>query len=151
MASASRLYAAHINELCQRYDRALEACGTSTQCCSAPGRRRPCIATTSTTPTARKPLFLQWVPLLAHPGSALLYRPGRKPLLLVLEPADYWHQAAPVPDGPWQRALDIRVIRQPADLRRQLPRAAKGLALLGDPGQWRGLEIERPPQSRDRC
>ena len=140
MASASRLYAAHIKSLCQRYDRALEASGLDAVLLGA-GQAPPVFRDDQHYPYRAEALFLQWAPLLAHPGSALLYRPGRKPLLLVLEPADYWHQAAPVPDGPWQHALDIRVIRRPAELRRHLPRAAKALALLGDPSQWRGLDI----------
>ena len=96
---------------------------------------------TSTTPTA--PSRCSCSGHRCSPIRALpcFYRPGKKPLLLVLEPEDYWHQPAPVPTGPWQRALDIRVFRKPADLRRHLPRAAKALALLGDPAQWRGLDI----------
>jgi hypothetical protein len=121
------------------------------RCCLAQARRHPYIATTSTTPTGQSRCSCSGRRCSRIPGSALLYRPGRKPLLLVLEPADYWHQAAPVPDGPWQRALDIRVIRQPAELRRHLPRAAKALALLGDPAQWRGLEIERTHSTPDHC
>jgi Xaa-Pro dipeptidase len=140
MASVSRLYAAHIKSLCQRYDRALEASDFDAVLIGA-GQAPPVYRDDQHYPYRAEALFLQWAPLLAHPGSALLYRPGREPLLLVLEPADYWHQAAPIPGGPWQRALDIRVIRKPADLRRHLPRATKALALLGDPTQWRGLEI----------
>jgi len=147
MASASRLYAAHIKELCQRYDRALEACGFDAVLIGA-GQAPPVYRDDQHYPYRAEPLFLQWAPLLAHPGSALLYRPGKKPLLLVLEPLDYWHQAAPIPPGPWQRRLDIRVFRQPGDLRRHLPRTTKGLALLGEPGQWRGLEIGGRPNPR---
>ncbi|MEZ5562555.1 MAG: Xaa-Pro dipeptidase [Gammaproteobacteria bacterium] len=138
MASASRLYAAHIKSLCQRYDRALEASGFDSVLIGA-GQAPPVYRDDQHYPYRAEALFLQWAPLLAHPGSALLYRPGRKPLLLVLEPVDYWHQPAPIPQGPWQRRLDIRVLRKPGDLRRHLPRNT--LALLGDPGQWRGLEI----------
>ena len=126
--------------LCQRYDRALEASGLDAVLIGA-GQAPPVYRDDQHYPYRAEPLFLQWAPLLAHPGSALLYRPGRKPLLLVLEPVDYWHQAAPVPQGPWQRRLDIRVIQQPGDLRRHLPRNTGTLALLGDPAQWRGLDI----------
>lgn len=140
MPSSSRLYAAHIKSLCQRYDRALEASGFDAVLIGA-GQPPPVHRDDQHYPYRAEALFLQWASLLAHPGSSLLYRPGRKPLLLVLEPADYWHQAAPIPSGLWQRALDIRVIRKPADLHRHLPRTVKTLALLGDPAQWRGLDI----------
>jgi Xaa-Pro dipeptidase len=140
MPSASRLYAAHIKNLCQRYDQALEASGFDAVLIGA-GQPPPVHRDDQHYPYRAEPLFLQWAPLLAQPGSALFYRPGKKPLLLVLEPLDYWHQPAPVPRGPWQRALDIRVFQKPADLRRHLPHTAKVLALLGDPTQWRGLDI----------
>lgn len=140
MQSSSRLYTAHIKSLCQRYDRALEASGFDAVLIGA-GQPPPVYRDDQHYPYHPEALFLQWAPLLAHPGSSLLYRPGKKPTLLVLEPVDYWHQSAPIPRGPWLRALDIRVIQKPADLRRHLPRAAKALALLGDPVQWRGLDI----------
>lgn len=148
MPSSSRLYAAHVKSLCQRYDRALQTGGFDAVLIGA-GQAPPVHRDDQHYPYRAEPLFLQWAPLLAHPGSALLYRPGRKPLLLILEPVDYWHQPAPVPRGPWQRALDIRVFEKPADLRRHLPRAEKALALLGDPAQWRGLAIggRRNPRS----
>lgn len=140
MPSSTSLYAAHIKSLRQRYDRALETSGFDAVLLGA-GQPPAVHRDDQHYPYRAEPLFLQWAPLLAHPGSALFYRPGHRPLLLVLEPVDYWHQPAPVPRGPWQRALDIRVFRKPADLRRHLPRAAKALALLGDPTQWRGLDI----------
>ena len=140
MPSSTRLYTAHIKSLGQRYDRALEASSFDAVLIGA-GQPPPVHRDDQHYPYRAEGLFLQWAPLLAHPGSSLLYRPGRKPLLLVLEPADYWHQSAPVPDGPWQRALDIRVIKKPADMRRHLPRSTDGLALLGEPAQWRGLDI----------
>jgi Xaa-Pro dipeptidase len=136
MQAPARLYNAHLDELCRRYDQALEASGFDAVLLGA-GQAPPVYRDDQHYPWRPEPLFLQWAPLLAHPGSALLYRPGRQALLLVLEPADYWHQPAAVPPGPWQRALDIRVFRKPDDLRRHLPRSLKGLALLGDPAQWR--------------
>jgi Xaa-Pro dipeptidase len=141
MASASRLYAAHVDELCRRYDRAFEASGLDAVLIGA-GQAPAVYRDDQHYPYRAEALFLQWAPLLAHPGSALLYRPGKKPLLLVLEPVDYWHQAAPIPPGPWQRRLDVRVFHKPGDLRRHLPRNTKRLALLGEPSQWRGLEID---------
>jgi Xaa-Pro dipeptidase len=136
MQSPARLYKAHIDELCRRYDQALEASGFDAVLIGA-GLPPPVHRDDQHYPWRPEPLFLQWAPLLAHPGSALLYRPGRQAQLLVLEPADYWHQPAAVPQGPWQRALDIRVFSKPEDLRRHLPRSLQGLALLGDPAQWR--------------
>src|SRR5690606_20294022 len=89
-------------------------------------------------PWRAEPLLAQWLPLLAHPGSCLLYRPGRRPRVLVLEEPDFWHQPAPVPDGPWLQSLDVRVVASRRELNRQVP--ARGtLALLGEPRQWQDL------------
>ena len=92
-------------------------------------------------PYRPEPLFMQWAPLAAHPGSALLFRPGRKPVLFVYVPDDFWHQAAPVPRGPWDRLIDIRVVRDRAALAKACARL-RHLVLLGDPAQWRGLGLK---------
>lgn len=140
MQPAARLYRSHIEALCARYDAALENTGFDAALIGA-GVPVGVHRDDQDYPYRAEPLFLQWAPLAAHPGSALVYRPGRRPLLLVLEPEDFWHQAAPVPRGPWQKLLDVRVIRRPEDLRRHLPGKGSHLAILGTPLQWRGLKL----------
>jgi len=137
---ASRLYRPHIEALCARYDTALESSGFDA---ALVGAGVPVLVHRDDQdyPYRPEPLFLQWAPLAMHPGSALLHRPGRRPLLLVLETDDFWHQPAPVPRGPWDKVLDIRTIRQREQLRRYLPAGASRLALLGDALQWRGLKL----------
>jgi len=137
---AARLYRPHIKALCARYDDALENSGFDA---ALIGAGVPVLVHRDDQdyPYRPEPLFLQWAPLAAHPGSAILYRPGRKPRLLVIEPDDFWHQPAPLPAGPWQEVLDIRVIRRREDLRRQLPARGARLAVLGAPAQWRGLKL----------
>jgi Xaa-Pro dipeptidase len=143
MHPAPSLYRPHLRTLSARYDAALEAAGLDAALIGA-GVPPVIHRDDQDYPYRPEPLFLQWASLEAHPGSALLYRPGRKPLLLVYEPDDFWHQAAPIPKGPWLKALDIRVLKKRADLARHLPKAGRGgprLALLGDPAQWRGLSL----------
>jgi Xaa-Pro dipeptidase len=143
MHPAPRLYRPHIQALSARYDAALEATALDAVLIGA-GLPLPVHRDDQDYPYRPEPLFLQWAALQAHPGSALLYRPGRQPLLLVHEPEDFWHQAAPVPTGPWLKALDIRVLRKRADLGKYLPKPKRGkatVALLGDPVQWRGLSL----------
>jgi Xaa-Pro dipeptidase len=137
---ANRLYRPHIKALCSRYDAALESTGFDAVLIGA-GVPVVIHRDDQDYPYRPEPLFMQWASLAAHPGSALLYRPGRKPLLLVLEPDDFWHQPAPVPRGPWEKLLEIRVLHRPEDLRRHLPARSSGLALLGPPLQWRGLRL----------
>jgi len=143
MHPAPRLYRPHLRTLAARYDAALEAAGFDAVLIGA-GMPPVIHRDDQDYPYKPEPLFLQWAALEAHPGSALLHRPGRKPLLLVHEPEDFWHQAAPVPKGPWQSALDIRILRKRADLARHLPKPKRGkapVALLGEPAQWRGLGL----------
>jgi Xaa-Pro dipeptidase len=143
MQPAARLYRPHIQALSARYDAALESTEFDAVLIGA-GVPPPVHRDDQEYPYRPEPLFLQWAALEAHPGSALLYRPARKPLLLVYEPEDFWHQAAPIPKGPWQQALDIRIVRKRAELTRHLPKGRRGkpaVALLGDPAQWRGLSL----------
>lgn len=135
-----KLYRPHIESLEHRYDAALEATGYDAALIGA-GLPVLIHRDDQDYPYRPEPLFLQWAPLSAHPGSALLHRPGRQPTLLVYEPEDFWHQAAALPRGPWQKALDIRVIRRREDLRKHLPGKNGRLALLGDPSQWQGLDL----------
>lgn len=143
MHPAPSLYRPHLKVLTARYDAALEAAGLDAVLIGA-GTPPMIHRDDQDYPYRPEPLFLQWAPLEAHPGSALLYRPGRQAQLLVYEPDDFWHQSAPVPRGPWQRALDMRTLGKRDDLAKHLPRLRRGksrLALLGDPAQWQGLKL----------
>lgn len=147
MPTPQSLYATHLRTLDQRYASALEAGGFSTALIGA-GLPVPVHRDDQEYPYRPEPLFMQWAPLAAHPGSCLLVRPGRKPLLLVYAADDFWHQAAPIPVGPWQRQLDLRVIKDRAQIRRHLPRRGTSVALLGEPRQWQGLNLPGHPNSK---
>lgn len=143
MQPAARLYRPHIRALSARYDAALGATKFDAVLIGA-GTLVPIHRDDQEYPYRPEPLFLQWAALQAHPGSALLYRPGRKPLLLVYEADDFWHQAAPIPKGPWQKVLDVRVICRRDEIAKILARSGRGksaVALVGDPAQWRGLAL----------
>ncbi|MBM4197831.1 MAG: Xaa-Pro dipeptidase [Gammaproteobacteria bacterium] len=92
------------------------------------------------------PHFLHWVPLEQHPGSAVIFNPGEKPVLVVCRPDDFWHQPPALPPAQIAAAFDLRVIREPAELGAQLP-GGRRTALLGPPTQFDGLlpEAERNP------
>jgi Xaa-Pro dipeptidase len=140
---AARLYRPHIEALCARYDTALESAGFDAVLIGA-GVPVQVHRDDQDYPYRPEPLFLQWASLAAHPGSALLHRPGRKPLLLVMESDDFWHQPAPIPRGPWQKTLDVRVIRHRDEIRKHLPGKKQHLAVLGAPLQWRGMALPGP-------
>lgn len=135
-----RHYARHLDEIQQRYATALAEAGFDGVVIGS-GLPVPVFRDDQDHPYRPEPLFLQWAPLAAHPGSAIVFRPGHRPLLLVHQPEDYWHQAAPVPRGPWERRLDLRVLKERSHIRRHLPRGRSRLAWLGDPAQWRGLGL----------
>lgn len=94
------------------------------------------------------PHFLQWVPLEEHPGSAVVFEPGRRPVLVVHQPEDYWHQPPALPPEPVAACFDVAVARSPAELERHLPGPGRRVALLGPPEQFTGLlpEAARNPE-----
>jgi Xaa-Pro dipeptidase len=135
-------YGHHLNELIRRYNMALAMNGFDAVLIGA-GLPVPVFRDDQDHPYRAEPLFLQWAPLLAHPGSCLLHRPGQRPVLLVHAADDYWHAAAPVPPGPWEQGLEIRSIAHRDAIPRELKqsRGLQRLAVLGDPAQWRGLNL----------
>lgn len=72
------------------------------------------------------PHFKQWLPLTNHPHSWLAVRPGRRPLVVYHQPDDYWHVPPAAPSGEWVDAVELVVIREPAQ-------AAQALAGLAGP------------------
>jgi Xaa-Pro dipeptidase len=135
-------YASHLRTLQRRYDVALAATGFDAVIVGA-GVPVGIFADDQDHPYRPDPRFVQWAPLLAHPGSLLAYRPGQRPQLCVHAPDDFWHQSAPVPAGEWEQRLDIHPVadrRVAAKLLRRLLGRGR-TALLGDPRQWQGLGL----------
>jgi Xaa-Pro dipeptidase len=135
-------YATHLRTLLRRYDAALAATGFDAVVIGA-GLPVGIFGDDQEYPYRADPRFVQWAPLLAHPGSLLAYRPGRKPLLCVHMPDDYWHQAAQVSEGEWLRLLDVHLVSDRKLAAGTVRRLVGGgrTALLGDPGQWQGLGL----------
>jgi len=94
-------------------------------------------------PFKPNPSYKLWVPH-ATPGCLLAFEPGRKPLLLFRQEADYWHMPPATPDAAWTRQFDLRVVRDAAEARAALP-AGRRWAFLGDPQPaWDGLGAANP-------
>lgn len=134
------LYRSHIAALSARYDAALAANQLDGVLIGA-GMPLPVFRDDQEFAYRAEPLFLQWAPLTNHPGSAVLHRPGRRPVLFVVESEDYWYQAAPLPTGPWRKQFEVRIVARRELIRRHVGRSGQRLALLGDPLQWRGLDL----------
>ncbi len=99
------------------------------------------------------PLFRQWIPLLEHPGSAIIFKPGCRPALIVHQPLDFWHRPPPLPDEAVTSRFELRIIRNPSELPDLLPPTlGTRMALLGRPEQWEGTALEalrNPPPLLD--
>jgi Xaa-Pro dipeptidase len=82
-------------------------------------------------PFKPNPLFKHWAPLNQHPNSWLAYTPGRKPVLVVYQPDDYWHVPPSPPQGDWVAHFDLRLISDPADAVKHLPDSGNA-AIIGE-------------------
>jgi Xaa-Pro dipeptidase len=77
--------------------------------------------------------FKVWAPLLDAPDSFVFFTPGRKPLLLVHQPVDYWHKSPESPRTYWSGAFDIVSCADRAAARAALPRDLSRAAFIGAP------------------
>jgi len=140
-------YPAHLQIIRQRFDDALERAGYDCVVIGA-GVEILRFLDDQAYPFEPNPHFVQWVPLTTHPGSCLIYAPGRSPRLVVSQPDDFWHQPPPLPESPWRDHFDLKVITTAGQLPQQLADLPARTALIGDPAQWpRELGDERlnPP------
>lgn len=77
--------------------------------------------------------FKVWAPLTDAPDSFVFFTPGRKPLLLVHQPVDYWHQSPTLPQAYWTACFDIVSVADRAAARAALPNDLSRTAFLGAP------------------
>ena len=121
-------YAAHVAEIQNRWEQALEAEGYSA------------VLVHSGTPMYSfqddyeyafrpNPHFLAWLPLTHHAGSALLIRPGERPRLYYYQPDDYWYLPPSDPESWWADQFEIEIVREEGAWSQVM---ANGAAALGD-------------------
>jgi len=77
--------------------------------------------------------FKVWAPLLDAPDSFVYYVPGKKPVLLVHQPVDYWHKSPELPNTYWSHAFEIVSCPDRATARAALPRDLSKTAFVGIP------------------
>ncbi len=75
--------------------------------------------------------FKVWAPLPDAPDSFVYFAPGRKPMLLVHQPVDYWHKAPQLPEGYWPDAFEIISVADRAAARAALPTDLSRTAFIG--------------------
>jgi Xaa-Pro dipeptidase len=74
-----------------------------------------------------------WAPLTDAPDSYVFFVPGKKPLLLIHQPVDYWHKSPETPDAYWTAAFDIMSCADGAAARTALPKDLSRTAFIGAP------------------
>jgi Xaa-Pro dipeptidase len=142
------LFAAHLEGVCLRTARALEACGYSALLVHS-GSPLPVFQDDRTYPFEVHAPFKVWAPLLDAPESFLYFEPGRRPLLAVHQPEDYWYKPPAPPQGYWTEHFDIRPCRDRDEARRLLPSDLRTTAYVGDASAaldaW-GVAAINPPR-----
>jgi Xaa-Pro dipeptidase len=141
------LFAAHLERVCLRTGKGLDACGYSALLVHS-GSLLPVFQDDHTYPFKVHAPFKVWAPLLDVPDCFLYFEPGRKPLLAFHQPDDYWYKPAALPGGYWTRHFDIRPCRDRDEARRALPANLRTTAFLGDAQQefasWGVADINPP-------
>jgi Xaa-Pro dipeptidase len=131
LLSLDALFASHLEGVCLRTARALEACGYSALLVHS-GSLLPVFQDDRTYPFEVHAPFKVWAPLLEVPDCFLYFEPGRRPLLVFHQPEDYWYKPPAPPQGYWTRHFDIRPCRDRDEARRRLPSSLRATAYVGD-------------------
>jgi Xaa-Pro dipeptidase len=77
--------------------------------------------------------FKAWAPLTDAPDSFIYFTPGKKPLLLIHQPVDYWHQSPTMPDAYWTSSFEIVSVATREAARAALPKDLSRAAFIGAP------------------
>jgi Xaa-Pro dipeptidase len=77
--------------------------------------------------------FKVWAPLIDAPDSFVFFTPGKRPLLLIHQPVDYWHKSPELPDSYWSGAFEIVSCADRAAARAALPHDLSRTAFIGAP------------------
>jgi Xaa-Pro dipeptidase len=103
-------YKAHVAELQQRWENALQAEGYDAALIHA-GSKLVSFLDDYEYPFRCNPHLLWWLPLTRHHDSALLIRPGQKPKLFYYQPDDYWYLPPSDPDSWWADEFEVVPVR----------------------------------------
>jgi Xaa-Pro dipeptidase len=130
--AAQRLFPAHLATVAARAAAALVAENFDALIIHS-GRAPIAFLDDQAYPFKVNPQFNWWVPLTQAPDCLLHFEPGRRPLLLFVRAADYWHKPIPAPAGPWTAEFEMRVVPDLAAAISALPDSRGRTALLAEP------------------
>lgn len=140
----NRTYPAHLDTTGAAIDQALAALAIPGLVIHA-GRPHGVFLDDQAYPFRPNPWFLWLAPLGDAPDSLILWEPGKKPRLVLVVPADYWHLPPEPPADPWVEHFELMIVATPEEALQQLPDAAGGWAWLGEPAPPSGWETVNPP------
>lgn len=124
------LFGPHLDRVCRRCARALEACGYEALLVHS-GALLPVFLDDRTYPFEVNAPFKVWAPL-GEPDCFVFFEPGRPPRLVFVQPRDYWYKPPAPPEGYWTGHFDIRTCADRESARGQLP-SLGATAYLGEP------------------
>lgn len=141
-------YPRHLETVQARYDDALAASGYDAVVIGA-GIETLRFMDDQHTPFRANPQLTQWLPLTAHPGSCLVYRPGERPVAIVVRPDSYWEEPPEAPGPPWADAIDIRIAPSPDSAAEAVGKLPSRTALLGPAEHWDCMQLagDRNPEA----
>ncbi|QGX40183.1 Xaa-Pro dipeptidase [Permianibacter aggregans] len=107
-------YASHLQTVLDRYQKAMASSGFD-QVVVHSGIPKVAFQDDYHYPFKPNPNFVQLLPLTMPPHCLVVIKPEQKPVLIFLQPRDYWHVVPEDPSGYWVEHFDIRVIRTPSE------------------------------------
>jgi Xaa-Pro dipeptidase len=131
-ASWSSLFAAHLEVVQTRSAAALAATGFDALLVHA-GTPPLLFLDDHHLPFKVQAPFKVWAPLSDAPDSFVFFTPGRKPVLLLHAPVDYWHKSPQMPQTYWSDAFDIVSCASRDVARAALPQDLTRTAFIGAP------------------
>ena len=123
-------YAQHLSQLQQRTESALARCGFDALLIAS-GIEKYAFLDDRPYLFQPKTHFKHYLPLVNHPNSWLLLRPGHKPRVVYYQPDDYWHVPPSAPTGEWVQHVELIVISRAEDAAAHLKVPGR-LAIIGE-------------------
>ena len=141
------LFGPHLDTVCLRSARALEACGYAALLVHS-GSLLPVFQDDRTHPFEVNSAFKVWAPL-GEPDCFVYFEPGQRPRLLFTQRTDYWHKPPAPPEGYWTAHFDLRACASRESARGLLPPRLGATAYLGaafpELTGW-GVAASNPPR-----
>jgi Xaa-Pro dipeptidase len=143
-----RLYGAHLEEIARRFAAALDATELDAVVVAAGGTATYFLDDIAV-PFRPNPYFRQWGPVDPCEDFAVAFRPGERPVLVHVQPDDYWHLPPSDPEGFWVPAFHLERCTSADEATRRL--RALGFtgartAILAPPGALDALDgVRNPP------